>query len=106
MADVSEHYISVEKIGTTINHILDVHGTNSSVETKTMDKLSEIKSTIQLNNKTLDNKSDSILKTMNQYTTNYMGCVDSFKAIVGRYETAVSDASAYIQSYTRSQKGE
>lgn len=98
MADTTNHYISIENLNKRIVNINIINDTNQTVEEKISNKLSEIKSTIKIDGKTLNNKKESIESTMTRYTENYMGCANSFKAIIGRYETAVDDGASHIKT--------
>lgn len=92
MADVSNHYTSLENLEKINQHIEAINDTISSNQTKILAKLSDMKAAMLVDGRKLDNKSADIETTMNQYSENFMGCVQSYKGAMRRYETAVSDS--------------
>ena len=98
MADVSNHYTSKENLTTINKHIEAINDNISSNQTKILAKLSDMKAAMIVDGKRVDNKSADIEKVMNQYSDNFMGCVQSYKGAIRRYETAVSDSVKVIGS--------
>lgn len=98
MADVSEHYTNVENLKSTFNTMSQIIQTNMANESKIMAKLDEMKASLKVNGKTLDNKSASIEKNIGQYRENCRGCANSFAAVAGRYVTSVDHGASHIRS--------
>ena len=98
MADVSEHYVSVENLRKAFTYISEVVASNMTNESKIMANLSEMKSSLRINDRTLDNKSVNIEKNIGQYRENCRGCANSFSAVAGRYEGAVGHGASHIRN--------
>lgn len=98
MADVSEHYVSVENLRKAYSYIYGIMQSNMQNEHKILNLLSEMKSSLKVNGKTLNNKSDLIDKNFGQYRENCKGCANSFATVANRYVSSVEHASRIIKS--------
>lgn len=98
MADVSNHYVNCEQLQKTITRINDIKVTNMSIESKLLEELDELKGTVKINSKSIDNKRDEIQKSIELFKKNSEGCTQSFNAVINRYEGSVRNAVSYINS--------
>lgn len=98
MADVSNHYVNCEQLQNTISRINDIKVTNKSVESKILEELDELKETIRIDSKTINNKKDDIQKSIEIFKKNSEGCTQSFSAVMDKYENSVRNAVNYIDS--------
>lgn len=98
MADVSNHYVNCEQLQKKITKINDIKVTNMSIESKILEELDELKGTVKINSKFIDNKRDEIQKSIELFKKNSEGCTQSFNAVINRYEGSVRNAVSYINS--------
>lgn len=98
MANVTEHYVDIDNLKNTITYILDINSNIESNQTRILEKLQSLKNSIMINGNKINNRSDEVEKAMDNYLKNYMGCINSFKATITKYETAVSNSVTYINN--------
>ena len=90
MANVSNHYVSREQLRTASTQIEAIIHDLLTYERKISENLTNIKDTITINHKKIDNKSYDIEKNMVLYHDNCRGSSESFIKVAERYETASS----------------
>ncbi len=100
MADVSEHYVCVENLRKAFSYIHEIVQNNMQNENEMLAILSEMKTSLKVNGKTLDNKSDFIANSLGQYRENCKGCANSFAAVASRYVSSVDHAVSTVKKST------
>ncbi len=99
MVTGAEGYAGVTKddLNTIINKINSYNDDLTKKGNNLLAKLTEMKSSIIINNRKLNNGSQEIATNMRLYKTSYNGTAALFKNLINSYEKSVANAANYAE---------